>query len=101
MTGQPFEFLAADSIGYHGEGIWIVDLIKSGHFSDYFTVYDKPVSDRGFPLWLSAIYYVTGNSIIIARIIIALLSARMVLLIYRLAYRTGQRLSSLFEPGIG
>ena len=26
MLGQPFEFEAADSIGCHGEAIWIVDL---------------------------------------------------------------------------
>jgi 4-amino-4-deoxy-L-arabinose transferase-like glycosyltransferase len=88
MTGQPFEFSAGDSSGYHGEGMYIIDLLKSGHFTDYFTKYQKSFSDRGFPLWLSAIYLFTGNSIMIARIVIAVFSAWMCVLIYRLAFRT-------------
>ncbi len=88
MTGKPFEFSAGDSSGYHDEGVWIIDLLNNGQLSYYFEKYQKSFSDRGFPLFLSVIYLVTGNSIMIARIVIALFSAWMCVLIYRLAFRT-------------
>lgn len=87
MTGQPFEFEAADSGGYHNEAVWIVDMFESGKLDYYFTQYMKGVSDSGFPLWLSVIYFFSAKSIFVARLVNALVSAWMCLFIYRLASR--------------
>ena len=89
-NGHPFEFAAGDSMGYHGEGTWIVDLIRYGVFWEVYPVYIQEkgaVSDMGYPLFLGLQYLVTDKSIIIARIIKALLSAYMCVLVYKMAVR--------------
>ncbi|MGK0376604.1 MAG: hypothetical protein ACJA1Z_000402 [Patiriisocius sp.] len=102
MTGQPFEFAAGDSIGYHEEGSWIVDLVKYNMLDYYFAYIDKKggVSDLGYPGFLGIQYLITNKSIIIARIIKAILSSYTCVLVYKLASRnfgeaTG-RVSSIF-----
>jgi len=87
MTGKPFEFDAADSEGYHVEAMWIVDLFESGNLGFYFSGLKHGVSDSGFPLWLSVIYYFSFKSIIVARLVNALLGAWTCVLIYKLASR--------------
>jgi len=87
ITGQPFEFEARDSIGYHNEAVWIVDMFESGTIGYYFNEYLKGVSDSGFPLWLSVIYYFSAKSILVARLVDAVVSAWMVVLIYKIASR--------------
>ena len=87
MTDQPFEFEARDSMGYHNEAVWIVQMFESGNLGYYFTQYLKGVSDSGFSLWLSVIYFFSGNSIFVARLVNALVGAWMCVLIYKLASR--------------
>ena len=87
MTGEPFEFDAADSKGYHGEALWILDLFASGDFGDYFETYRQGFSDSGHPLWLALVYSFTFRSIMAARLIGAVLSAWTVVLTWRLARR--------------
>ena len=36
MTGKPFEFRAADAMGYHGEAEWLSVLIKNNQIQAYF-----------------------------------------------------------------
>ena len=102
MTGQPFMFAAADSLGYHYEAEWIARLISNDSLSVYFDYIAKQggVSDVGYPFWLGIQYWVTSNSIIIARIIKALLGAYTCVLIYKLAARNfGEsvgRMSAIF-----
>ncbi len=87
MTGQPFEFEAADAVGYHGEALWIVGMFKAGDYHSYFEYIGSNYSDMGYPLYLGVQYLFTNKSILIARIIKVVLSAFTVVLIYRITAR--------------
>ncbi len=100
MTGQPFEFSAGDAIGYHKEAIWVHQLIADGNLESYWAFISGKYSDAGYPFYLGLQYTLTGDSIFIARIIKAILSAFMCILIYRLAARnfgeTTGRMAAIF-----
>lgn len=84
-TGKPFEYNAADSYGYHETAS---DFVNIGW--NYFVNYIKSstgVSDLGYPTYLGIIYWLTGNSIMIARLLKALYSAIICVLIYKIASR--------------
>jgi 4-amino-4-deoxy-L-arabinose transferase-like glycosyltransferase len=87
MTGQPFEFEAADAAGYHNEAIWMSQVIKDGQWNVFWEYYHDRLSDMGYPLYLAVVYSVFGQAIIIARIIKAILSSITVVLIYKIASR--------------
>lgn len=88
MTDAPFEFSAADAAGYDGEGTWLADMLKEGWgFGPYFEYIDGRYSDMGYPLYLGLQYYITDNSIIVARLLKALYGAYLCVLVYRLATR--------------
>ncbi len=91
MTGVPFEFEAADAGFYNGMGQYGASLILNGDFHLYEKMDEYAgglgLSDSGYPIYLSFIYAITGNSIIIARLLKALWGAWTVLLVYRVAYR--------------
>jgi hypothetical protein len=92
QTGVPFEFFAGDSMGYHGEAIWIVQLFYAGDIGYYFSHYLKGVSDSGWPIIMAFIYLFTFKSIIVARMINAVVSAWTVVLIYKISRRNfGER----------
>ena len=86
VTGQPFEFQARDSLGYHGDAEWAA----GESWSTVFTYLLDGVlyADSGFPLFLTAVYKVFGPVIIIPRIINALLSSWTCVLIYKMSSRT-------------
>ena len=52
MTGGPFEFDAADAAGYHGEGMWLADLIHSGNIEPYLNYLKGRFSDMGYTFYL-------------------------------------------------
>jgi len=87
MTGLPFEFETADSISYHGNAEWGAINFKRGNFNipQIFAWVD--VSDMGYSTYLSVIYLLTDNSIIIARLLKAVWGAWMCVLIYKLTLR--------------
>ena len=87
-TGIPFEFSAADSIGYHDEATWLAGTSWSTVWNYYFGPGASGVSDVGYPLYLTALYKLIGPSIIVPRIIKACLSTFTCFLLYRLASRT-------------
>ena len=87
MTGQPFEFEAGDAIGYHREGIWLAGLMKDGKFDIYLAYIDKNYSDMGYPLYLGILYSIVGESILIPRLIKALLGAFTCVMVYKIATR--------------
>jgi hypothetical protein len=101
MTGRPFEFYAGDSLGYHTEASELADRLRDGiSFHSYFIRMSGRFSDIGYSLYLAFQYYLTYNSIIIARLLKAFYSAYMCVLIYKLAVRnfgedTG-RISAIF-----
>lgn len=90
MTGQPFMFHAADAIGYHEEAQWMAQAIREGNFSIYLNykfVEHHAVSDAGYPMYLGLVYLLSGDSIIVARLLKCLWGALTCLLIYRLGKR--------------
>ena len=88
MTGQPFDFGAADALGYHESAIWISESFKSGNFQPYFNLVNQGFSDSGYVTYLSVVYMLTGKSILIARLLKVLWSTWTVLLVYKLATRS-------------
>lgn len=98
-TGMPFEFEAADSLGYWEGPIWYSQL----KFIDLIHVLfpaGGDWSDSGYIFYLSLLYKITGPSIIIIRLLKALLSAVTVLLLYIVAARNigeeGGRMAGIF-----
>ena len=92
MTGSPFEFDSADARGYHSESVLVSTLLHEGNFQTYFAIKNNQrggaqISDMGYPLYLGFQYYLTDNSIVIARIIKCILSSISCLLLYKLAKR--------------
>ena len=87
-TGSPFEFGAADSLGYHGEAEWLSG--ETWHFiiDYYFGPGAIGISDSGYPLYLTALYKLFGPKVIIPRIIKAFLSAFTCVLVYKVSSRT-------------
>jgi len=86
-NGMPFEFNAGDSVGYHGTAAWIVELYYSGMLKYYFLEYSQGISDSGWPLIMAFIYLLSFDSIIVVRIVNVLLSAWMVIFVYKIAQR--------------
>lgn len=90
MTGQPFMFAAADSIGYHEEALWIAESIRNGSFQSYLNYKfgsGGGVSDAGYPMYLGFVYLLSWDSIIVARLLKCLWGALSCLLLYRLGKR--------------
>ncbi len=86
-TGQPFEFGAADSAGYHADAEWLAESPWSVTWAYLFGNYIG-LADSGFPFYLSLVYRVLGPFVIIPRLINALLSTLTCLLVYRMSSRT-------------
>lgn len=85
-TGLPFEFAAADSIGYHDEAVWLAGLNWSQVWEYYLG--NAGVSDIGYPLYLTVIYKLVGPTVILPRVIKAFISAYTCILLYNLSKRT-------------
>ncbi len=87
ILGNPFEFHSADAIGYHGEAVWIHQMISGEGLEPYWTYIGGRYSDLGYPFYLGIQYTVTNNSIIIARLLKVLYGAFTCVLVYKLAKR--------------
>ena len=86
-TGQPFEFEASDSIGYHDEASWLAESPWSVAWSWYFGESSSGISDVGYPLYLTVLYKIFGINVIFPRLIKAFISAYTCILVYRLSSR--------------
>ena len=99
MNGQPFMFAAKDAIGYHEVAQDFAHMLREGNFRGIWYS-QQGVSDLGYPMYLSIIYFLTDNSIIAARLLKVVLSSLTCLLIYRIAQRNfGEyvaRMSAIF-----
>jgi len=91
LTGAPFEFHAGDVGFYHRLAEFGAQCLWDGKFdlTNQFLTQDSDIafSDMGYPIWLSTIYALTGKSILLSRIIKAIFSAWMVVLVYRIGQR--------------
>ena len=90
MTGSPFEFGAADVMFYNEMGEYGHKLLSNGEWNllEKFEAYAKlELSDSGYPIYLSFIYWIFDDSILITRIIKCFWSAWTCVLVYKLASR--------------
>ena len=89
-TGTPFSIGAADELFYDEVGHYGAKLLRDGNWRIYQGIIDysnAAFSDMGYPIYLSIIYWIFNDSILMARIIKAALSAWMVVLVYKLVAR--------------
>ena len=91
MTGAPFEFHPGDVMFYNAVGmegsryLHTVDF----HFVNYLysTGNLSELSDSGYPIYLSFVYWIFDDSIFLARILKTIWSAWTCVLVYKLASR--------------
>lgn len=87
QTGQPFEFDAADSVGYHQMGVWLSGESWGYVFDQLF--FDRSYySDSGYPLYLTAVYKVLGQNILGTRLLKTVWSSWTCILLYKLVSRS-------------
>ena len=91
-TGTAFSIGAADELFYDEVAHYGANLIREGNLRIYDPIIkysggEVAFSDMGYPIYLSIIYWVFGDSILIARIAKAALSAWISVLIYKTASR--------------
>lgn len=90
MTGNPFEFGAADSLFYHDAALDVSKMISRGQYN-FLSVLNEwggvELSDSGYVIYLGFVYWLFFDSILVARLLKALMSAYMCVLIYKLAKR--------------
>ncbi len=89
--GTPFEFDSADALSYHDYASWINRSFRT--IWDIFALFFTPenfdgISDIGYPLYLTLLYRLFGESILIPRIIKAFISAFTCVLVYKISSRT-------------
>ena len=91
MTGRPFEVHAADSLVYHKSALYGANLLRKGVILDFWRIFNwhlgMDISDTGYAAYLSVVYFIFGDSVLITRLIKAILSSVTVYLIYQLAKR--------------
>ena len=91
-TDTPFSIGAADELVYDAAAKDIANALRNGNYNIFrmaqFSMgYYESISDLGYPMYLSIIYWIFGDSVLIARIIKAALGAWTAVLIYKLAAR--------------
>ena len=89
-TDTPFSINAADELWYDETAHYAANMLREGNLNLYTNVTNfsgYAFSDSGYPMYLSIIYWIFQDSILIARIIKAALSAWTVVLIYKVAAR--------------
>lgn len=90
-TETPFAIDAGDELFYDEVAHFAASMIREGDWNIYSNIesYAGKVtfSDMGYPIYLTMIYWIFGDSILGARIIKAVLSAWTAVLIYKVAAR--------------
>ena len=91
-TDSAFTIDAADELVYDASAREIANALRNGDYNIFrmaqFSMgHYESISDLGYPMYLGLIYWIFFDSILIARIIKALLSAWTVVLVYKLAAR--------------
>ena len=100
--GDAFGFDNGDALGYDEMARELADGLREGSFKEAWNNHLKyyDVSDMGYATYLSVIYFVTGNSIIVSRLVKCVWSSLTVVLLYRLAKRNFDeqtaRISAIF-----
>ena len=91
-TGTAFTIGAADELYYQELAEYAAKYMRDGDFNIYASIKryspGNAFSDMGYPIYLSIVYFIFFDSVIMARIIKAILSAWTAVLIYKLASRS-------------
>ena len=90
MTGISFEFHPADVMFYDEMGRYGHNLLSNGEWNllEKFEAYAKiELSDSGYPIYLTFIYWIFDDSIFFTRILKAVWSAWTCILVYKLSSR--------------
>lgn len=89
--GDAFGFENADALYYDMLGEFVAKLISEGnfHFHDEIVKWgaNDDIADMGYGIYVGFVYWLTGNSVIMVRLLKCVWSSITVLLIYRLAKR--------------
>ena len=90
--GDAFGFENADAQYYHDLGEFVSDLIGKGNFHLYDEIVQwngghDEISDMGYGIYVGFVYRITGNNIILVRLLKCVFSSLTAVLIYRLAKR--------------
>ena len=91
-TGTAFSIGAADELYYNELAKYAANQIRNyGEWNIYASIKKysagNAFSDMGYPIYLTFVYWIFGNSIVVARLIKAILSAWTVVLMYQFASR--------------
>lgn len=89
-TGTAFSIDAADELFYNDVAQYAANMMRDGNWRIYNNISEysgAQFSDMGYPIYLTLIYWLFGNSIVVARLIKSLLGAWTAVLIYKLASR--------------
>lgn len=89
-TGTAFSIDAGDELFYDEVAHYAVELMRDGNWHIYSNIVSysgAQFSDMGYPIYLSLLYWIFGDSIFIARIIKASLGAWTAVLMYKLVSR--------------
>lgn len=90
-TGTAFSIDAADELFYDKVAQYVANMLRNGDWNIYSNIQEYSgkiqFSDMGYPIYLTIIYWIFGGSIIVARLIKAILGAWTAVLMYKLASR--------------
>ena len=89
-TGTPFSIGAGDELFYDEVARYGASLIREGNWNIYSRIIEysnAAFSDMGYPIYLSVIYWMFGDSILLPRIIKAMFGAWTAVLVYKLSSR--------------
>lgn len=90
-TGTAFSIEAADELFYNDVAQYAAGMMRNGDWNIYSNIQDysggTQFSDMGYPIYLTFVYWIFGDSIVVARLIKAILGAWTVILMYKFASR--------------
>ena len=90
-TGTAFSIDAADELFYNDVAQYVASMMRNGDWNIYNNIQDysggTQFSDIGYPIYLTFVYWIFGGSIMVPRLIKAILGAWTAVLMYRLASR--------------
>lgn len=90
-TGTAFSIDAADELLYDELAHYAAGMMNNGDWNVYSNIVeysgDIEFSDIGYPIYLTFVYWIFNGSIVVARLIKAILGAWTVVLMYKLASR--------------
>lgn len=90
-TGTAFSIDAADELFYNEVAQYAANMMRNGDWNIYSNIQEysggTQYSDMGYPIYLTIIYWIFGGSIVVARLIKAILGAWTAVLMYKLVSR--------------